>query len=112
METTEIITPKHSSRQCPVLITDTAIAEVRNTLERKNIPEGYFLRLGAKGGTGCGGVNYILGFDKPSTLDDAYLCEGLTVLIEKKHTMYLIGLQLDFVNTEQERGFVFGPKAL
>lgn len=93
------------------MITEAAIEEIRHTLERKNIPEGYHLRLGAKGGTGCGGVNYILGFDKPSSNDDAYMCDGLTVLIEKKHTMYLIGLQLDFVNNEAERGFVFGPKS-
>ncbi len=102
--------PPFQTRSCPVLITPGAKAEASEILLRKNIPSGYFLRLGVRAGAGCAGTNYILGFDKPSASDDAYDVEGLVVLIEKKHTMYLIGLQLDFVSSEAERGFVFGPK--
>jgi Fe-S cluster assembly iron-binding protein IscA len=29
------------------------------------------------------------------------------VLIEKKHFMHLLGLKVDFIDTEKERGFLF-----
>jgi iron-sulfur cluster assembly protein len=102
--------PTFQTRSCPVRITEVARAEVQEILLRKNIPTNYHLRLGVRAGAGCAGTNYILGFDQPSATDDAYQQDGLIILIEKKHIMYLIGLQLDFINTEAERGFVFGPK--
>jgi len=109
MENTPIQIQK---RSCPVLITEVAQAEVINTLNKKNIPEGYHLRLGVKGSVGCAGVNYIVGFDTIKQVDDVYQVNQLLVVISKKDTMFLIGLQLDFVNTETERGFLFGPKAV
>lgn len=107
---TSVALPPLQSRSCPVFITDVAAQEVKHTLERKNIPAGYYLRLGVRGTAGCGGTSYLVGFDQPKLGDDAYLSHGLTVLMEKKHTMYLVGMQLDFVNTDTERGFVLGPK--
>jgi len=103
--------PPLQSRSCPVSITEVAANEVRHILAKKNIPEGYYLRLGVRSATGCGGTSYLVGFDQPKPMDDAYKAHDLVILVEKRHTMYLIGLQLDFVNNDTERGFVLGPPA-
>lgn len=89
----------------PVKITAAAVNEVRNILANKNIPADYQLRIGVKGG-GCG-IGFLLGFDKPKESDLAYEIEGLSVLIDKKHLMYLIGLTVDFYSGDDARGFVF-----
>ncbi|EMR02103.1 HesB/IscA family protein [Cesiribacter andamanensis] len=90
----------------PVELTPKALEEVRHIMAHKNIPEGYGLRIGVKGG-GCGGVSYMLGFDKPKEGDLQYQLEGVPVLVEKRHTMYLLGLQVDFHESADARGFMF-----
>ena len=89
----------------PVGLTKRAAEEVHNIMQTKNIPEGYGLRLGAKGG-GCG-VSLIIGFDKQKPTDLAYTISGISIFIDKKHTMYLIGKKVDFYEGADARGFVF-----
>ncbi len=91
----------------PVVITPLAVAEARKIMQTKNIPEGYGLRLGARGGHGCGGVSFIIGFDKQKPSDLIYQVEGITILIEKKQTMFLIGKAVDFYEGADARGFMF-----
>lgn len=90
----------------PVSITPKAVEEVKNILEKKNIPDGYGLRIGIKGG-GCGGMSYVLGFDKKKEGDDEYKVDGVDVYVEKKHVMYLMGLTVDFYEGSDARGFMF-----
>ncbi len=91
----------------PVKLTEKAIAEVKNIMQNKKVPEGYGLRIGVKGGMGCAGVGYMLGFDKPKEGDITYQIETIDVHIEKKQTMYLIGLEVDFYEGSDARGFTF-----
>jgi len=90
----------------PIGITTRAAEEVKKIMQTKNIPEGYGLRLGIKGG-GCGGVSLIIGFDKQKPTDLAYEIDGIQVYVEKKHTMYLIGKEVDFYDGAEARGFLF-----
>jgi iron-sulfur cluster assembly protein len=90
----------------PVKITEKALEEIKNIMAHKNIPEDYSLRLGIKGG-GCGGMSYILGFDKAKEGDQIFDFEGISVLIEKKHVMFLMGMQVDFYEGNDARGFTF-----
>jgi iron-sulfur cluster assembly protein len=90
----------------PVTLTSRAIEEVKNIIATKNIPQDYSLRIGIKGG-GCSGLSYMLGFDKTKATDDTFLVDGVSVLIEKKHTMYLLGLQVDYEDGVNASGFVF-----
>lgn len=79
-------------------------------MDSKNIPEDYALRVGIKGG-GCGGVSFVLGFDKSREGDQQYTIGGLPVLVEKRHIMFLMGMQVDFHESNDARGFVFSnPK--
>jgi iron-sulfur cluster assembly protein len=90
----------------PIGISTRAAKEVKKIMQTKNIPEGYGLRLGIKGG-GCGGVSLIIGFDKQKPTDLAYEVDGIQVYVEKKHTMYLIGKEVDFYDGADTRGFMF-----
>ncbi len=90
----------------PVTISAKAAEEIRKIMETKNIPDDYALRVGIRGG-GCGGVSLMIGFDKQKDTDLAYSVEGIPVLVEKKHTMYVIGKEVDFYEGADARGFMF-----
>ena len=89
----------------PVTISARAVAEIRKIMETKNIPPDYGLRVGVKGG-GCG-VTLIIGFDTKKESDHAYDVEGIPVYVDKKHTMFIIGKEVDFYEGEEGRGFTF-----
>ena len=91
----------------PVTISSQALQEIKKIIESKKIPEGYKLRIGIKGGVGCAGVNYVIGFDEPGEFDNEFEVEGVQVLIDKRHTMFLMGVGLDFYDGNDERGFKF-----
>tara|TARA_Y100000992_G_C21120335_1_gene421584 strand:- start:417 stop:740 length:324 start_codon:yes stop_codon:yes gene_type:complete len=69
--------------------------------------EGYFIRVGVKGG-GCSGLMYELKFD--NTLresDKSFMDNGIKVVVDKKSFLYLIGTTLDFSGGLNGKGFVF-----
>lgn len=94
----------------PVSITPAAANEIRHIMQSKGIPEGYALRVIAESTSGCGGVRFRLGFDKPRENDQRYVTEGIPVLYEKRQLMFLMGLEIDFEERQTERGFVFNRK--
>ncbi len=91
----------------PVHLTPQAAEEARKIMLTKNIPSGYGLRVGVKGGHGCGGVSFIIGFDKQKPNDLVYEQEGITIYADKKHILYLIGKAVDFYEGSDARGFIF-----
>ena len=91
----------------PISLTHRAVEEVLKIMHTKNIPEGYGLRLGVRGGGGCGGTSLIIGFDKQKPTDLTYLVEEVTVHVDKKHIMYLIGKEVDFYEGADAKGFMF-----
>ena len=92
--------------ELPFLLSASASSELESILLSKKIPEGYGVRLGIKG-SGCAGVSYVIGFDTEAEGDKVYQNETLTFLVAKKHLLYISGLSIDFVDTNEERGFVF-----
>ena len=90
----------------PITISAKAAAEIRQNMHTKNIPAEYALRVGIRGG-GCGGVSLIIGFDKKKATDLSYTVEDIPVLVDKKHTMYIIGKEVDFYEGADARGFMF-----
>ena len=68
---------------------------------------GYFIRVGVKGG-GCSGLMYELDFD--NTLHDSdksFEDNGIKVVVDKKSFLYLVGTTLDFSGGLNGKGFVF-----
>ena len=91
----------------PVTLSQKAAAEVQKIRLAKNIPPEYGLRIGIRGGHGCGGAQLIIGFDKKRDSDLFYEMEGISVYVDKKHTLYVVGKEVDFYEGDDARGFVF-----
>jgi len=90
----------------PVTLSQKAIYEVRKIMQTKNIPAGYGLRVGVRGGLGCG-ATLIVGFDEKAESDISYFIEGIPVYMDKRHTLFLIGKEVDFYEGADAVGFVF-----
>ena len=98
----------------PVHLTDRAASEVRRIVANKQIPAEFGLRVGVKGG-GCSGMSYVLGFDKRRDHDLAFALgdeDPITVFMDKRHGLYLMGTTVDYHDGLDARGFVFdNPQA-
>lgn len=93
--------------QCPISITAVAMNHIRQVIHEKSINTTiYGLRVGVKGG-GCSGAAPLLGFDTAKENDHCYALENFSVFVEKKHLMYIIGLEIDYEATDDISGFVF-----
>ena len=91
---------------CPLTLTDGAKNEILKLIQEKNVPAEYALRVGVKGG-GCSGLSYILGFDEAKDSDDQWLVDGIRVIMDKAHGMYLAGMEVDYIEGLANRGFTF-----
>ena len=92
--------------QSPIQLTDRAAQEIRTIMSAKNIPEGYQLRVGVKGG-GCSGMSYILGFDRQRDHDMQFEVDGIPVFMDKRHGLYLMDTVVDYQDGLNARGFTF-----
>ena len=64
------------------------------------------LRIGVKGG-GCSGMSYILGFDQKQVNDEHYQYDGLPFVMNRAHGIYLLGMEIDWQDGLNARGFTF-----
>ncbi len=88
-----------------VSATDTAIEELKQLM--KNEPaEVEGVRLAVKGG-GCSGLSYVLEFSKARDGDNTVEMGGLKFFMDRKSTIYLKGIVLDYKSGLEGKGFVF-----
>lgn len=87
-------------------LTEGAAAEVRRIMADNKIPDGYRLRVGVTGG-GCSGLSYSLGFDQQKDGDEIFSSQGVEILLDKRHSIYLAGTTVDYMDGLQGRGFTF-----
>lgn len=92
--------------QSSVKFTPGALAEIRRLMNEPGFDAGQSLRVGVKGG-GCSGMSYVLGFDARKDNDMEYEYEGLSFVMEKAHELYLFGMEIDWQNGLNNRGFTF-----
>jgi len=88
-------------------ISEVAIKQLKQIREEQNIGEEYLLRIGVRTSSACGGVSYVIGFDKQDEGDQTFGSEAGDVLIEKRHVMFLAGLTVDYVDEDERQGFTF-----
>jgi iron-sulfur cluster assembly protein len=89
-----------------IKISDSAAKEIKRLLQDENIGEGKLLRVGVKGG-GCSGLSYILDFDEKKAMDEVHQVNGVEVLLDPRHAIYLMGIEVDFERGLNDRGFIF-----
>ena|SRR6185312_5221765 len=90
----------------PIKLTHNAIAEVKNLMNVPGFDSSTYLRVGVKGG-GCSGMSYVLGFDQKEADDELFEIEGVPVIMKAAHGIYLIGMEVDYSDGLNARGFVF-----
>jgi iron-sulfur cluster assembly accessory protein len=90
----------------PVILTQGAIDQVRKLISQDGFDNTQMLRVGVKGG-GCSGMTYILGFDHKEENDYGFEIEGIPCIMNKAHEIYLSGMQVDWQDGLNNRGFVF-----
>lgn len=95
-----------ANTKAPVTLTDGAKVEIKKLIQQQELGEDYGLRLGVEGG-GCAGMNYVLGFDQQKEGDQEYSIDGIRVFMHKAQGMYLAGMEVDFKDGLNARGFTF-----
>ena len=90
----------------PVTFTAGALAEIKRLMSEPGFDTSKYLRIGVKGG-GCSGLSYVLGFDDKEATDEVFEYDGQTFIMNKSHGIYLMGMQIDWANGLNARGFAF-----
>jgi len=98
--------PMVSADVDPVILTERAAKQVLKIKEKENLDEGLYLRVAVEGG-GCSGLSYKLGFDVRTDEDNVVTSRGLEIIINPKHLMYLNGIEIDYPDGLDARGFTF-----
>jgi len=90
----------------PAELTDRAARQVEKIREKEGLDESLKLRIAVEGG-GCSGLNYKLGFDYETEDDEVLESKGIKIVLDKKHKMYLEGIEIDYPDGLDARGFTF-----
>lgn len=89
-----------------VTLTEAAAARVREIMDNAEKPYAG-LRVGVKNG-GCAGQEYTFAYaEEIAPLDEVVEDKGVTILIEPKAVLFLIGSEIDFETTKLSSKFVF-----
>lgn len=89
-----------------ISLTDNAVAQVKTLLAQRGKPS-IGIRIGVKSG-GCSGMKYFVEYaDEKNTFDEVIQAQDVTILIDPKALMYLLGTEMDFVVEQFKSGFTF-----
>ncbi|MCP4355393.1 MAG: iron-sulfur cluster assembly accessory protein [Proteobacteria bacterium] len=89
-----------------ITITKKAQIHIKNLLS-DHLGEYKYIRLAVKS-KGCAGATYKIEFaEAPQIDDEEFDFSTFKVLIDNKSLVYLIGLELDYKETDLEEGFIF-----
>ena len=98
--------PELTKRKSAIIITDKAAERIKYLLNRRGKPSAG-VKVGVKKG-GCSGLAYIIEYaDEIGKYDEVVTDKGVTVIIDPKAIMYLIGTTMDYVEEKMKSGFVF-----
>ena len=94
------------ARMKVVSLTDAAADRVRSIMAGSDRPIAG-LRVGVKNG-GCAGMAYTMEYAEAiAPLDEIVEDKGVTVLIDPKAVLFLLGTEMDFQTSKMSSGFVF-----
>ena len=98
--------PPRRLRPKLVSLTDTAAERVREILGRAEVPYAG-LRVGVKNG-GCAGSEYTIEYaEAAAALDEVVEDKGVTILVDPKAVLFLIGSEIDYEKTKLSAKFTF-----
>ena len=87
-------------------VTDAAAERIRALLTKRGKPS-VGVRLGVRA-RGCSGLSYTLEFaDEKGKFDEIVEAKGVTILVDPKAVMFIIGTEMDYVEEKLQSGFTF-----
>ena len=104
---TAVFTPRpRRPRPKAVTLTDAAAARVKAIMAKAEQPY-VGLRVGVKNG-GCAGQEYTFAYaESVEPLDEVVEDKGVTILIDPKAVLFLIGTEIDYETSKLASKFVF-----
>jgi iron-sulfur cluster assembly protein len=92
--------------KAPITLTDAAFDRVKTLLEQRGKPSfGVRISIRTKG---CSGLSYSLEYaDDKNPLDEMLELNGITILIDPKAILFILGTEMDYVEEKMQSGFVF-----
>ena len=88
-------------------VTDKAAEKVRYFASKQGLENDFGVRVGVKGG-GCSGLLYTLSVESSPQSEDKVIEEhGIKIFIPKKSYLFLAGMELDFSDGLNGKGFTF-----
>ena len=89
-----------------ISLTDRAAERIKLIMSRAETPK-IGVRLGVKNG-GCAGMEYTMDYaEARDPLDEVVEDKGVTILIEPKAVLFLLGTQMDYEEGVMSSGFIF-----
>jgi iron-sulfur cluster assembly protein len=87
-------------------VTEAAAERIQALLAKRGKPS-VGIRVGIRS-RGCSGMTYTLEYaDEKGKFDEIVEDKGVTVLIDPKASMFIIGTEMDFVDDKLQSGFTF-----
>jgi iron-sulfur cluster assembly protein len=87
-------------------VTEAAAQRIQQLLEKRGKPS-VGIRVGVRS-RGCSGLTYTLEYaDEKGKFDEVVQASGVTILIDPKATMFIIGTEMDYVEDKLQSGFTF-----
>jgi len=95
-----------------IKVSESAATKVRELLEREAPEQPMALRIAVQPG-GCSGLRYALYFDDAISEKDQTIEEhGVKVVVDKMSAPYLLGAEIDYIDSLQQSGFTINnPQA-
>ncbi|HEV8678012.1 MAG TPA: iron-sulfur cluster assembly accessory protein [Stellaceae bacterium] len=87
-------------------VTDAAAQRIQALLAGRGKPS-VGVRVGVRS-RGCSGLTYTLEFaDDKGKFDEIVEDKGVTVIVDPKAVMFIIGTEMDYVEEKLQSGFIF-----
>lgn len=94
------------ARMQALSVTEPAAERIRALLAKRGKPS-LGIRVGIRS-RGCSGLTYTLEYaDEKGKFDEIVEDKGVTILIDPKATMFILGTEMDFVEDKLQSGFTF-----
>jgi iron-sulfur cluster assembly protein len=87
-------------------VTDSAAQRIQALLAKRGKPS-VGIRVGVRS-RGCSGLTYTLEYaDEKGKFDEIVEDKGVTIIIDPKASMFIIGTEMDYVEDKLQSGFTF-----
>jgi iron-sulfur cluster assembly protein len=94
------------ARRQALSVTDSAAAHIQALLAKRGKPS-VGVRIGVRA-RGCSGLSYTLEYaDEKDKFDEVIEDKGVTILVDPKAVMFILGTEMDYVEEKLQSGFTF-----